>query len=95
LEETSICVSRVVDLHVEVDLSIRPRSMMQHESTRDDMSISEHAVMNDSSQRHAEMYDEIHRGILPCMEEKHLGEHANVTPLQTTHSYERKPSPYP
>jgi hypothetical protein len=34
MEDTSICVSRVVDLHVEVDLVVRLGSMMQHESTR-------------------------------------------------------------
>jgi hypothetical protein len=46
------------------------------------MSMSEHTVRSGSSQRHAEMYGEIQRGILPCMEEIHLGEYADVTPLQ-------------
>jgi hypothetical protein len=73
---------RVVDLHVEVDPAVRPGSMMQHESTGDDMSMPEHTVMSDSSQRHAEMYGGIQRGIVPCREETHLGEHADVTPLQ-------------
>jgi hypothetical protein len=46
------------------------------------MSMPEHTVMSDSSQRHAEMYGGIQRGIVPCREETHLGEHADVTPLQ-------------
>jgi hypothetical protein len=54
---------------------------MQHESTRDNMSMPEHIVRSDSSLRHAEMYGGIRRGILPCMEETHLLEHTNVTPL--------------
>jgi hypothetical protein len=74
--------SREVDLHVEVDPAVRPGSMMQHESMGDDMSMSEHTVMSDSSQRHAEMYGGIQRGVLPCREETHLGEHADATPLQ-------------
>jgi hypothetical protein len=82
MEDTSICVPRAVDLHVEVDTTIRPVSMIQHESTGDNMSMSEHTVMSDSSQRHAEMYGGIQRGIAPCREETHLGEHAYVTPLQ-------------
>jgi hypothetical protein len=48
----------------------------------DDMSMSEHIVMSDISQIHVEMYDEIHRGIVPCREETHLGEYADVTHLQ-------------
>jgi hypothetical protein len=76
MEDTSICVLRAVDLHVEVNPSV------QHESTRDDMSISEHTVMSDSSQRHAEMYGGIQRGLVTCREETHLGEHVNATPLQ-------------
>jgi hypothetical protein len=82
MEDTSICVLRAVDLHVEVDPAVCLGSMMQHESTRDDMSMSEHTVMSDSSQRHAEMYGGIQRGVLPCREETHLGEHADATPLQ-------------
>ena len=57
--DTSISILGVVDLHVEVDPVAHPRSMMRHESTGDDMSMSEHIVMSDSSQRHVEMYDEI------------------------------------
>jgi hypothetical protein len=85
MEDTSICVPRVVDLHVEVDPTVRPGSMMQHESMGDDMSMPENTVMSDSSQRHAEMYDGIQRGIVPCREETHLethlGEHVDVTLL--------------
>jgi hypothetical protein len=40
------------------------------------MSRPEHIVMSASSQRHAELYEEIQRGIVPCREETHLGEHA-------------------
>jgi hypothetical protein len=76
MEDTSICVPRAVDLHVEVDPSV------QHESTGDDMSTSEHTVMSDSSQRHAEMYGGIQTGIVTCREETHLGEHVDVTPFQ-------------
>jgi hypothetical protein len=82
LEDTSICVLRVVDLHIEVDPVVRPGSVMQHESTGDDMSMPEHTVMSDSSQRHVEMYDGIQRGVLTCREEAHLGEHVDTTPLQ-------------
>jgi hypothetical protein len=38
--------------------------------------------MSGNSQRHAEMYEEIQRSIVPCREETHLWEHADVTPLQ-------------
>jgi hypothetical protein len=55
---------------------------MQHESTGDDMSMPEHTVMSDSLHVHAEMYGGIQRGLLPCKEETHLGEHADATPLQ-------------
>jgi hypothetical protein len=56
---------------------------MQHEYAGDDMSMPKHTVRSsDILQRHAEMYDGIQRGIFPCREETHLGEHADVTPLQ-------------
>jgi hypothetical protein len=77
-----LCFRRAVDLHVEVDPAACPGSMMQHESMGDNMSMPEHTVMSDSSQRHAKMYGGIQRGIVPCREETHLGEHADVTPLQ-------------
>jgi hypothetical protein len=80
--DTSICVLGVVDLHIEIDPVVRLGSMMRHESMGDDMSMPEHIVMSDSSQRHVEMYDEIQRGIVPCREETHLGEYADVTHLQ-------------
>jgi hypothetical protein len=57
--DTSISILGVVDLHVEVDLAAHARSMMQHDSMRDDMSMPEYIVMSDSSQRHFEMYDEV------------------------------------
>jgi hypothetical protein len=79
MEDTSICVLREVDLHVEVDPIVHSGSMMQHDSTRDDMSMPEHTMMNDSSQRHVEMYGGIQRGVLPCREETHIGEHADAT----------------
>jgi hypothetical protein len=72
----------VVDLHIEIDPVVRPGSVMQHEFAGDDMSMPEHTVMSDSSQRHAEMYGGIQRGIVPCREETHLGEYAYFTPLQ-------------
>ena len=82
MENTSICVLRAVDLHAEVDPAVCSGSMMQHESTGDDMSMPEHTVMSDSSQVHVETYDGIQKGVLPCREETHLGEHADATPLQ-------------
>ena len=59
IEDTSIWVPRVVDLQVKVDPIVRPGSMVQQEYTGDDMSMSEHTVMGDSSQSHAEMYGDI------------------------------------
>jgi hypothetical protein len=80
--DTSICVLGVVDLHIEIDPALCLGSMMQHEFARDDRSMSEHTVMRDSSQRHAEMYGGIQRGVLPGREETHLWEHAGATPWQ-------------
>jgi hypothetical protein len=80
--DTSICVLGVVDLHREIDPAVRPGSVMQHEFAGDDRSMAKHTVMSDSSQRHAEMYGGIQRGVLPGREETHLGEHAGATPLQ-------------
>ena len=79
--DTSICVLGVVDLHIEIDPVVHPGSVMQHEFAGDDRSMPKHTVMGDSSQRHAEMYGGIQRGVLTCMEETHLGEYANVTHL--------------
>jgi hypothetical protein len=82
MEDTPIFVPRAVDLHVEVDPIVRPESMMQHESTGDDVSMPERTVMSDSSQRDVEMYGGIQRGIMPCREDTHLGECADFTLLQ-------------
>jgi hypothetical protein len=86
MEDTSICVPRAVDLHVEVDPTVCPGSMMHHEPTGDDMSMPEHTMMSDSSQRHAEIYGGIQRGVLPCREGTHLGEHARCHSFATSHS---------
>jgi hypothetical protein len=82
MEDTSICVLREVDLHVEVDPVVHPGSMMQHEFSGDNMSMPEHTVMGDSSQSHAKMYGDIQRGRVSCREETHLGEYAYFTLLQ-------------
>jgi hypothetical protein len=80
--DTSICVLGVVFLHIEIDPAVRPRSIMQHEFVGDDMSMSEHTVMSDISQRDAKVYGGIQRGIVPCKEETDSGEYVDVTPLQ-------------
>jgi hypothetical protein len=80
--DISICVLGVVDLHIEIDPAVRPGSVMQHEFARDNMSMSEHTVMSDISQRDVEVYGGIRRGIVPCREETHSGEYVDVTPLQ-------------
>jgi hypothetical protein len=56
MEDTYICVPRAVHLQVEIDPAVCVGSMMQHESMGDDMSMSEHTVRSDSSQRHAEIH---------------------------------------
>jgi hypothetical protein len=81
-EDTSIYVPRAVDLHVEVDPVVHPGSMMLQEYTGDYMSMQEHTMMSGSSQRYAEMYNEIQRGVLACRDETHLVEHGDVSPLQ-------------
>jgi hypothetical protein len=80
--DTSICVLGVIDLHIEIDPAAWLGSVIQHESAREYVSMPEHTMMMDSSQSHAEMYGVIQRGIVPCREETHLGEHENFTPLQ-------------
>ena len=82
MEDTSICVPRVVDLQVEVDPVVHPGSTIQHEYMGDDMSMTEHTMVSDSSQRHAKMYGGIQRSVLACREETHLGEHVDASPLQ-------------
>jgi hypothetical protein len=54
--DTSICVLGVVDLHIDIDPAVHPGSVMQHEFAGDDMSMPEHTMMSDSSQRDAEVY---------------------------------------
>jgi hypothetical protein len=49
MEYTSICFLGVVDLHIEVDPAVCPGSVMQHQPTGDDMSMSEHIVMSDNA----------------------------------------------
>jgi hypothetical protein len=71
--DTSICVLGVVDLHIEIDPAVCPGSVMQHEFARDDMSMPEHNMMSDISQRDVEVYGGIQRGIMPCREETHSG----------------------
>ena len=79
--DTSICVLGVVDLHIEIDPVVHPGSVMQHEFAGDEMSMPEHIVMSDSSQRDVEVYGGIQMGIVPCREETHLGENVDVNPL--------------
>jgi hypothetical protein len=81
-DDTSICVPRGIDLHVEVDLVVHPGSMMLQGYTGDYLSMQEHTVVSDDSQRHAEVYSEIQRGVLMCREETHFGEHVDASPLQ-------------
>jgi hypothetical protein len=84
MEDTSIYVTGAVELHVEVDLAVHPGSMMQHESTGDDMSMSKHTMLSDSSQRNAEICSHFQMDIVDCREDTHLGEYADVdvTPFQ-------------
>ena len=63
-EDTSTCVPGAVDLHVEVDPIVHPGSMMLQEYTGDYMSMQEHTMVSDSSQRHAKVYNQIQRGVL-------------------------------
>jgi hypothetical protein len=79
--DTSICVLGVVDLHIEIDPTIHPGSVIQNEFAGDDMSMSEHTMMSDSSQRDVEVYGGIQRGIVAYREETHSGEYVDVTPL--------------
>jgi hypothetical protein len=45
--DTPICVLGVVDLHIEVDPTVRLGSVMQHEFVGDDMSMPENTMMSD------------------------------------------------
>jgi hypothetical protein len=60
----------------------------------DDMSMPEHTMMSDSSQRDAEMYGGIQRGIVPCREETHSRGACRCHSFAATPSYERSPSPF-
>jgi hypothetical protein len=73
---------RGIDLHVEVDLVVHPGSMMLQVYTGDYLSMQEHTMVSDDSQRHAKVYSEIQRGVLMCREETHFGEHVDAPPLQ-------------
>jgi hypothetical protein len=46
------------------------------------MSMPEHIVRSDSSQRHAEIRNQFQTDVSNCREDTHLGEYADVTPLQ-------------
>jgi hypothetical protein len=81
-DDTSICVSKGIDLHVEVDIVVHPGSMMLQGYTGDYLSMQEHTVVIDDSQRHAEVYNEIQRGVLMSREETNFGEHVDALPLQ-------------
>jgi hypothetical protein len=63
--DTSICVLGVVELHIDIDPAIHPGSVMQHEFAGEDMSMPEHTVMSDNSQRNVEIYGGNRRGIVP------------------------------
>jgi hypothetical protein len=81
-EDTSICVPRLVDLHVEDDPVVHPGSMMLQVYTGDHMSMQGHIVMSGSSQRHTELYSGIQGDALDCKEEMYLVEHGDSSPLQ-------------
>jgi hypothetical protein len=46
------------------------------------MSMQEHTVVSDRSQRYVEMYNKIQRGVLVCMEEAHLAGRGDASPSQ-------------
>jgi hypothetical protein len=48
-DDTSICVTRGINLHVEVDLVVHPISMMLQGYTGDYLSMKEHTVVIDDS----------------------------------------------
>ena len=80
-EDTSIGVSRVDDIHIEVDLAVHLGYMMMLEDTEACMSIQGHMMMRDSSQEHAEVYIGIQEDALGCREETYLVEHGDSSPL--------------
>jgi hypothetical protein len=81
-EDNSICVPRLVDLHVEDDTIVHPGSMMLQVYTGDHMSMQGLIVMSGNSQRHIEVYSGIHGDALDCREEMYLVEHGDSSPLQ-------------
>jgi hypothetical protein len=81
-EGTSTCVPRFVDLHLEDDLVVHPRSRMLQVYTGDHMSMQGHTVMSGSSQRHTELYSGIQGDALDCKAEMYLVEHGDSSPLQ-------------
>jgi hypothetical protein len=94
MEDTSICVLRVVDLHVEVDPVVCLGSMMQHESTRDNMSMSDHTVMSDSSQVHVQDVWWDSEGCISLQGGDTLRGACRCHSFAATHSYETSPSPF-
>jgi hypothetical protein len=46
--DISICVLGVVDLHIEIDPTIRPGSVMQHEFAGDDGSMPKHIALTET-----------------------------------------------
>jgi hypothetical protein len=94
MEDTSICVLRAVDLHVEVDPAVCPGSMMQHESTGDDMSMPEHTVMSDSSQSTCRDVWWDSEGCTALQGGDTLRGACRCHSFAAAHSYERSPSPF-
>jgi hypothetical protein len=94
MDDTSICLSRAVCLPVEVDPVVRLGSMRHHESTGDDMGMSEHTVMSDSSQRHAKMYGGIKRGIVSLQGGDTPRGACRCHSFAAAPSYERSLSPF-
>jgi hypothetical protein len=82
MEDTSIYVLSVVDLHIKVDPAVCPGSRMQQQYVGDDMSMQGHTVRSYSAQRHAEIYNQIQTDVWDCKEETHVGEYAYFTLLQ-------------
>jgi hypothetical protein len=81
-EDTSIYVLGLVDLHVEDDPIVHPRSMMLQVYTGDHMRMQGHIVMSGSSQRHTEVYSGIQGDALDGREEMYSVEHGDSSPLQ-------------
>jgi hypothetical protein len=52
-DDSSICVLKEIDHHVEVDIIVHPGSMMLQGYTKDYMTMQEHRMVGYDSQRHA------------------------------------------